>query len=514
MTQSEARRDGERKLFNILFCAVSSVLILAVCSMNSPLYPFNGHVDVNIFVTVARGIQRGLMPYRDLIDQKGPLLFCLHALFLPLAPGYFNGIFLWECISFTVILYFFHRIARLYVPDINIGWMAVLGALICVSAAYSGGDMAEEQCMPFMLPSIYAALLELRGERRLKYREFLLHGALAGCVAMIKINLLGVHFCFMAFLAIRTLAVDKRLAPAVGRCAVFLLGMLAAALPLLAWLWLNGALDAFIRMYFIDNVVRYGDHGASIPIRIYEGLRIAFHLDHWFGVLTILNAVLMLITPIKRMPVADKLFWLAMMAVTGCFVYMGGNAMLYYLLAFGPFFVLLTLPLGWISRRPLKFGNRRLVTCGLAACAAAVCLVRCTLIPCLGANLEECAQGRVAEIINRSEDKSILGFGLMDSGFYYLTDTLPVNRYFSLLNVNQEECRAEQEEVLRQGKAKFVITRFKPLEMITDVPNDYVLVENVKPTGRLPIEFEFFLYERRDSEASTVPEKAPVSADD
>ena len=112
MTQSEARRDGERKLFNILFCAVSSVLILAVCSMNSPLYPFNGHVDVNIFVTVARGIQRGLMPYRDLIDQKGPLLFCLHALFLPLAPGYFNGIFLWECISFTVILYFFHRIAR------------------------------------------------------------------------------------------------------------------------------------------------------------------------------------------------------------------------------------------------------------------------------------------------------------------------------------------------------------------------------------------------------------------
>ena len=57
----------------IALAGLISVAVLLICSKNSPLYPMNDWVDVNCFFTVGRGITHGLVSYRDLYDQKGPL---------------------------------------------------------------------------------------------------------------------------------------------------------------------------------------------------------------------------------------------------------------------------------------------------------------------------------------------------------------------------------------------------------------------------------------------------------
>ena len=54
--------------------------MLGVCSKSSPLYPMNDWVDVNCFFTVGRGITHGMVPYLDLYEQKGPLIYFLYAL--------------------------------------------------------------------------------------------------------------------------------------------------------------------------------------------------------------------------------------------------------------------------------------------------------------------------------------------------------------------------------------------------------------------------------------------------
>ena len=53
-----------------LFCLGVSALLLLVCTKSSPLYPLNDWVDVNIYRTIGSGMFRGLVPYRDLFDQK------------------------------------------------------------------------------------------------------------------------------------------------------------------------------------------------------------------------------------------------------------------------------------------------------------------------------------------------------------------------------------------------------------------------------------------------------------
>ena len=68
-------RKTDRTLLRMGFALLVSFAVLTVCSKNSFLYPMNDWVDVNCFFTVGRGITHGLVPYRDLYDQKGPLLY-------------------------------------------------------------------------------------------------------------------------------------------------------------------------------------------------------------------------------------------------------------------------------------------------------------------------------------------------------------------------------------------------------------------------------------------------------
>ena len=53
---------------------ISAIVTITVVSTCSPLYPFNPWDDANCFFTLGRGIIHGLVPYRDLYEQKGPLL--------------------------------------------------------------------------------------------------------------------------------------------------------------------------------------------------------------------------------------------------------------------------------------------------------------------------------------------------------------------------------------------------------------------------------------------------------
>lgn len=85
------------RLLLCLIFALSSLMILMFNSRSSFLYPDNGWVDAQAFYTVGRGWMHGLIPYRDLFEQKGPLLYLLYGLGWLIDPHGFGGIFLFEC---------------------------------------------------------------------------------------------------------------------------------------------------------------------------------------------------------------------------------------------------------------------------------------------------------------------------------------------------------------------------------------------------------------------------------
>ena len=80
-------------------CLLLAAAVITLCSKSSPLYPFNDWVDANCYLTIGHGILRGQMPYRDLIDHKGPLLYLLHAPAAALDPAGFFGVYLLEILA-------------------------------------------------------------------------------------------------------------------------------------------------------------------------------------------------------------------------------------------------------------------------------------------------------------------------------------------------------------------------------------------------------------------------------
>lgn len=72
------RKLWERKYY--LFLILFSFFTMLIFSKSSPLYFINDWVDANAFYSVGKGIAHGQVPYKDLFEQKGILLYFIHTI--------------------------------------------------------------------------------------------------------------------------------------------------------------------------------------------------------------------------------------------------------------------------------------------------------------------------------------------------------------------------------------------------------------------------------------------------
>ena len=98
MQNKDLKDKSKLSLKECLFLILSAVIIITIASTSSPLFPLNPWDDANCFLTVGRGIIKGLVPYRDLYEQKGPVLYLVDDL-CALVPGKsFTRARLLECV--------------------------------------------------------------------------------------------------------------------------------------------------------------------------------------------------------------------------------------------------------------------------------------------------------------------------------------------------------------------------------------------------------------------------------
>ena len=71
-----------------------AVFLMLICSRSSFLYAFNLWDDANSYFTVGKCIFRGFVPYRDLFDQKGIMLYFIYGLSSLISPTTFMGVYL------------------------------------------------------------------------------------------------------------------------------------------------------------------------------------------------------------------------------------------------------------------------------------------------------------------------------------------------------------------------------------------------------------------------------------
>lgn len=450
-----------------LFCLLCSFAVLAVCSRSSPLYSTNDWVDANIYFTIGRGMHQGLMPYRDLLDHKGPLLYLIHWAAAAVSDTSFFGVWLLEVLAGGCVLYAFGRILLLFCGR---GWtffaLPLLAACVYSSAAFAQGDSAEEFCLPFLAIALYSFFRCFRSSGPMPpLWIFVLNGAGAGAIFWIKYTLVGLHFAWMACFALLLWISGRSLQRALAACSAFLGGMAAVSVPILLPYALGGALPDLFRTYFVTNLTSYASTPAHWSTPLYNlavcGIQTALANPVW-AVLCLAGGLFLVFSRTLPSP-ACKAALAALAFFTGFFIWAGSMGWPYYGFPLSVFSVLGFVWLGRLLQKlpvALPAGLVRVGFLPSLALGLALCLAISSNVPFLQVRRENLVQTKFASIIRQAGGQSLLNYGFLDGGFYLASGITPSCRFFCRLNLpDYEQLEQPVRQMVEQGAFDFIITR-------------------------------------------------------
>ena len=170
---------------NIALFVIATLFITLFAKGSSPLYKYTYGYDNSIFMYVGKAMKNGYIPYRDLYEIKGPILFLIQYLGQSLKEGKW-GIFIIEIINFNIIVFLSFYIARLYVGRIK-ALLIVLISLIFWRYSYETfptGNIVEAWSTMFSFVAVYI-ILAIKDKRLIHY---IIIGMLAMCSALIRLT--------------------------------------------------------------------------------------------------------------------------------------------------------------------------------------------------------------------------------------------------------------------------------------------------------------------------------------
>lgn len=491
--QSALQRN-KRNIITLAYCFLVSFLLMAICTKSSFLYPINDWSDPHCFINVGRGMMEGRVTYRDLFEQKGPLLYFIHGLTYLISPTSFAGVFALEVAAFAVFLFYCDKIITMYLrPWVSCLLLPVFSAVVLTSVSFNKGDSAEELALPLLTISLYQLLRYFRQKepKPVGYGVLLANGIFAGCVLWTKYTLLGFWFGWMACLFF-SMTAQKQFARAFKSCLVFLGGMALATLPWVIYFGVNHAIKDWIDSYIFVNLFSYTKK-ISFAERLVQWVRVplkaAFKENPLIALLLAFGGAAFMLCK-KYIPrIGGRLAVIACVFFLNLTVYFRGAGYDYYFLIFIPFAVF-----GMIAGADLirllaeKLAGKPLAPPRwLAACAAAVLCVACTgsayfLSPntyAIGHDKNSYVQYRFAEIMNQTPNPTVFFYNFMDNGFAFAADITQTQKHFCGLNLPEKEfpdLMAAQRRYIREKQTDYIVMREDKMDDPPYLDENYELI--------------------------------------
>ena len=266
---------------------LASFVLLLVLSPDSYTHQVYGRLDSAMFFMQGHAWAKGMVPYVDFTDSKGPLLFLIYAMGAWLSPTTYHGVFWISVIVYTLIFYFTYRSACLLMDDCSDG-RPLAAAVLAVGGAFLPiihvETRAEDFGCLFISASLWAMLRmvivrntstdSLPRSVRITSADgggavpFLTFGIALGATLLIKYTFTAMVFllwlpAYAAALRLHGLPWWK---PLLWTAATFAL----VVLPFVVYFLVKGALGTFVQSYFLDTLdtvknISYGHRPAEEP---------------------------------------------------------------------------------------------------------------------------------------------------------------------------------------------------------------------------------------------------------
>ncbi|MFR9605347.1 MAG: hypothetical protein SNG18_07505, partial [Rikenellaceae bacterium] len=216
--------------------------------------------DSPIFTLIGQAWTDGIIPYRDLFDHKGPILFLFHAIAAWIQNG-IVGIMIVTALNLTIALRLILSISRELLPKQSnkIHYLVVISSLIFFRLTHESVGISEELSLVFiLLPLLLCVkhLTKVMGGGKLfnqhPYSYSFAYGACFAAIAMIRVNNAPMNVGIVIGFLILMLR-GKHYKELLYNAFYCLLGFLAVILPIIAYFSYHDALYEMIYATFIFN---------------------------------------------------------------------------------------------------------------------------------------------------------------------------------------------------------------------------------------------------------------------
>ncbi|MBW1604783.1 glycosyltransferase family 39 protein [Lactobacillus sp. Sy-1] len=457
-----------------------SLFITAFITTTSPLFAFNNSWDGNTMFTVGKGLWHGLMPYRDLFDQRGPLIYLMNSFSALISYKTFLGVYLFEALTVFFDIIMSYKIINLkFSRPISFASSLTLLPIVFNDYFFENGELPESLIMPLVLSLIYI-VLKNNGKPETNFQLFG-QGVAMAVVFWIKFSLILPWISFFGLIAVQALF-SKHFHELLRKVAASLAGFMAVSVPLIIFYGVMGALSDLFKVYFIINL-NYYPHSHLFSFQLIE--TISGFVFRNFRTVTIsalfLIGILYLIfnTTFKWFP---KIIILSA-ALLEVIVIVGNEfSFRYYFVALGVFMVFMSMGIasGLTYLTEHRFNNQTKVSLITAVIAVGSIFItnrnyRYTILfphnQAISTNHNTTTpfQIQFAKIINKSKDRTILNYNNLDVGIYTATGTLPQTKYFAKLNLRGfRPLMDTQNYLLNNHQAHFVVFTLLENESIWD----------------------------------------------
>ena len=416
--------------------------------------------DLNIYYLIGQGWFAGRVPYLELTDLKGPLVFLLHGAGACLTPGSFLGACLLESLLLGAGVLFAYRSIRLFcsVP-VSAGVLGVYSAAMLYFSLHPA-----ELVWVLQHIALYYLLLYGRSGRNPGLAVQIVLGASVGMVLLVKFNLAAfwLPFCIWGVAA-------------AGRSWWRALSgqVLGAALPLGAaviYFYQRDALGAMWREY-IGLAMRYGSGGWAESALAVRGWRLAselvpLHLHQAMPeVLAALLGWLCLI-PCLFLPVLPGVRgrWCIPVVLLASFVllvvanYGGSRCYIHYAFGFSIYLLLGIMVVARLVKPAIPWLGGGTALAGMLFAAGLPVAVRCLKPDNGNAEMNQVSQALAARI---APEKDLL---VLDAEaalhLYRLSGSLPLCPHFipSMVPGGREQHRRELASCIKELRPRYVLS--------------------------------------------------------
>ena len=496
----------KKKYIYFIICFFMAFLLITICSKNSFLYSFNDWVDANAFFTVGKGWANGLIPYKDLFEQKGPFLYFIYCLGYIISNDSFFGVYVLELISFSFFLYYCFNIVKLF-SDNKYAFLSILltGCLITTSIPFVQGGSAEEFCLPFIAYSSYSFFRYSNYDKKV----LIINGLCAGIISLIKFNLLGFWFVWIVLIFAKSIF-NKKIKESFFSILFFIIGMLIPIVLMACYFLINGAFEDFFEAYISFNV---GSYSSDVSFKqrllnMFNNFYTQLNYSHEINNFTILSFIVTFFS-YKCYNIWNKLFILFSYLFLALGIYIGGTFFMYYYLL-NEFYILFFFI--FVSYVIIKYFEKNKIinlliyslSLVFACCFCYKCLKYDENVTYMKMKKRDYVQYKVANILKNNKSDKLLNYDCLDNGFYTAANIVPRFKYFMKQNIDYNRypnIMDSQNSIISNKKADYVIVR-ESLNEKGFYLNNKSLNENYKVIFEENqifegAEYNYILYEKR-----------------